>query len=234
MIASLLFSLSVFAASYSVEGKIFKGKATEPLFTQTIQVQDQANGQTLSTSEIFDAKKNVVMRERALMLGDRILSQSIEQLQIGEAYELEREEDKITFRTFSLADGKRKEISSRQEKAGPLFVTGPSMKVWIRNHWDELMEGKEITLDFGVFEVERSLSFTFQKQRELELDGKPTISVKMRPASFFLTMLVEPIFLQFDLATKQLVHFKGRTPLKEKVNNTWKNFDAEIEYRIKN
>lgn len=216
------------AENLLITAKIFEEGKTEgkPLFEQETRVEDQKDGTTKSTSFIKDPAGTVVMTETALLKGDQILSQQMEQRQTGEAYELERKGKEIIFRSFQLVDGAKKPNGEKTQEAAPSFITGPSTGPFLRTHWEELRAGKSVAADFGVFEIERSVSFEFSWQSTKE----DFAVIKMKPSSTFISMIVSPIFMYLGQDGKRMMRFKGRTPLKKIVMGNKKPFDAEILY----
>ena len=93
-----------------------------------------------------------------------------------------------------------------------------------------MIAGKTVSTAFSVLELERTVDFKFEKTTEDERLGKRVMVVKMKPSNFFISMLVDPMFLEFDIATKKMVYFKGRTPLKILKSGAWQPLDAEILY----
>lgn len=230
MVCLGLGSLPAFAAEEMV-AKIYEiGKVSgEPLFTQKSKVTENADGSRRAVSTITDAAGQVMMTEEAELRGAEILAQKMEQRQIEEAYELAVEGDKIVFRTFSLKNGERKLSDENKEKRPENFLTGPAAPAFVASRWEELLAGKEVSMKFGIFEVAKTIGFDLEKR-----DGAPgELLLRMTPSSFLINMFVSPIYMTFDLATKRMVHFKGRTPLRKKVGEKWKPFDAEITYEYK-
>jgi hypothetical protein len=167
------------------------------------------------------------MTEKSTIKNLLVQSQEIEHFQTQKAYSLSREADEIQFKTYSLkASAKELESQSSKIKTNSEFITGPVTVPFIQDHWDELKKGKSLQVEFGVFELERKVGFVLKKH---SLDEK-TLVVKLKPSNFFIAMLVDPLFMEFDTTTKRITKFRGRTPLKKKVGSQWKPFDAEIVY----
>ena len=229
----LVLSILMTAVAYAEDrvGEIYaKGKVEgEPLFTQSIHVDRQDGGKIVATSFIKDNKTGeIVLRENATLMGSQIISQTIEQLQIGELYELEVKDGQVHFRTYKIKDGiKTLAEAETSEKVGDNFITGPAAEGFLGKTLPELNDGKTVNALFGVMEVGKGIEFKFRK---LASDDDK-ISIRMKPASFFVSMLVSPIEMQFSQKEKRLIHYTGRTPVRTLVNGKWKNLDADIIYK---
>jgi len=203
----------------------------KPLFTQKIRREKQPNGKRVSESTIEDPEGNVVMRETAVLEGSKILSQKIDQLQINEAYELESKGEEVVFRTFKLMGDKRELLGEKRVRRDPEFLTGPATEPFLKEKLSGKESGHKVLSEFGIFELEKSVSFEFS-HRGFVNDGKVT-KVRLQPDSFWLSFLVQPIDMEFDSNSFVLLKYKGRTPVRRKVNGTWKAFDALILYAEK-
>jgi hypothetical protein len=234
ILLSVLFSVGLFSNSLQARtieqtAKIYPLGKTEgdPLFIQKTTIQHLADGGMTWKSEIRDQENKVTMTEASSIKDLQVQSQEIEHFQSKEAYALVREGDKVQFKTFSLEEAERKlKSESSKIKVVPQFITGPVTVPFIQSRWEDLSSGKSIDVQFGVFELERKVAFVLKKH---SIDDKKMI-VKLKPSNFFISMLVDPLFMEFDRETKKIIRFRGRTPLKNKVGSQWKPFDAEILY----
>jgi hypothetical protein len=227
----LIFALMcVPAHALTIRAKIYAVGETsgKPLFVQELKIEAQAGGKTKSVSSIQDDKGETVMTEEAVLNGTETVSQTVEQRQIGEAYELKRVAGKLVFSTYKLEKGQRILSSEKSETPEENFITGPVTIPFLAKHWAELDSGKTVSAKFGVFELERSVAFEFSRSGSSE----SALDIVMRPASFLVKMLVAPIYFSLDRKTKLLLRYKGRTPVKRKVFGNWKPFDAEILYEV--
>lgn len=224
-----LLSPSLQARTIEQTAKIYPlGKTEgEPLFIQKTTIQHLADGGMTWKSEIRDQENKITMTEASSIKDLQVQSQEIEHFQSKEAYALVREGDQVQFKTFILEESEKKfKSESSKIKVVPQFITGPVTVPFIQSRWEDLSAGKSIDVQFGVFELERKVAFVLRKH---SLDDKKMI-VKLKPANFFISMLVDPLFMEFDRETKKIIRFRGRTPLKNKVGSQWKPFDAEILY----
>lgn len=226
----LLIFISVTAFAETQKALIYPLGKTEgkPLFVQTTEVTTLESGERQWTSKIEDADGKVVMTEKAQMKDTKVLSQYIEQLQINEAYELKVEDKNALFLTYKIKEGQKgAPVDTNKIKMEDDFITGPLTQTYLQKNWDSLMGGNTVWANFGVFEVSKSIGFQFRKVASTD----ETLELKMKPSNFFISMLVDPIYIQLNSKNKRIEKFKGRTPLKIMKNGKWKSFDAEILYQ---
>jgi hypothetical protein len=182
-------------------------------------------------SKITDSSGAVVMTETAHLQNGKIQTQHVEQLQIGEAYDLKVNDGQAVFTTYKIVDAasnlrKIEKLSSTSTKLTDVFLTGPPTESFLVDHLDAFLKGESVDADFGVFELERKVGFRFSKQH---VDGD-AIEIKMRPSNIFFSALADPIFITISQSEKRMIAFKGRTPLRKKIDGKWKPYDAEILY----
>ncbi len=204
------------------------GKSKEaPKFTQETEITAGEGNMKNWNSKITDPSGKVVMTEKAKLKDGKIIYQYIEQLQVNEAYELNVENGKATFKTYKIVDGKAGPATeTKTHDIDDRFMTGPMTEPVIQKNWAELMAGKVLKVEFGIFELSKLVSFEFKKIKE---DAK-TIQFEMKASNFFISALLDPIQIEFDKERKTMTRFVGRIPLQQKVETRWKAVDAEIIY----
>lgn len=231
----ILFAIGAEAAVVNREGRYFElGKVRgEPIYVQSIRLEDLADGSLKSDSVIKDRDGKIWLTETAISKGDRLLSHKIDQLQINEGYELEVKDGKVRFRTFKLAGEQRTEVGSgKSEDYTSAFITGPVAAAFLKNHWPALEKGEAVSADFGIFELEKSISFKFSKET-LKGDEAKNLGVQMKLSNFLFSMFVSAIHFQLEPETFQLIRYRGRTPVRVKDGEKWAPLDAEIIYVTK-
>lgn len=198
-----------------------------PIYTQESDLTPAADGIMQWTSKIMDAQGKVVMTETARIKDGQVIEQYVEQLQIGEVYELKVEGGKATFETFKLVDGKKGASLDRKTVSfSKPFLMGPATESFLKANWSVLESGKSLKTDFGVFEVSNTVGFEFRKIGEKD----KVIEIEMKPSNMFISMVVTAIRIDLDKTEKRIVRYIGRTPLREQVKGKWKALDVEIVY----
>lgn len=233
---AFLFLLLFIALPASAEdrlGEIYPlGKTTgEPLYIQNIHIDDLGNGRKQGYAVVKDAKTGeVLIKEKAVLNGHSVESQEVEQLQVGEVYQLEVKDGEVHFRTYEVVNGERKlKDKETSVKAAENFITGPGTEAFLMKHFDELKDGKPVEALFGVFEAGKGIDFKFRKIASTD----DTLTVKMRPSNFFISLMVSTIEIQLSQKDHMMVHYRGRTPVRLKDSRgKWKPMEGDITYKV--
>jgi hypothetical protein len=214
--------------------KIFEIGKTDspPPFIQKTQIKNTADGSFTSDAYIEDESGKIVMTEKVVVDKGQLVSQYVEQLQSSEAWDLLVKDKVAHYRHFKLNDGQKKLVDSEDfpiEESN--FSNGPMIESFAANKWDALTAGDSVKFHLSILELQKSVTFTLKKTKLSERNGHSVLVVQMKPANFLISMLVDPMQLEFDITSKKLVYFKGRTPLKKIEGGKMKPFDAEIFYQ---
>jgi hypothetical protein len=209
------------------------GKTDSPaLFNQRTETKEDGSGVTHETALITDLSGVPVLTEESDYRGDQLIHQLVKKLQTQEAYEVVVNAKKVTFRSYRLQDGKLSpKDPEKSEDLTANFITGPVLEPFLRNHWQEVLQGDTVHVRFGVLEISESVGFKFWEYAQTKIGDKPYIQIRMKPSSIFISMAVSSIDLFFDPTQKKLMRYKGRTPLKVQSNGKWVPLDAEIIYQ---
>jgi hypothetical protein len=238
---SFLSVLSIFAyfvqSSFSGEmipdrkAKIFELGKREgtPLFTQITHSEKMPDGSVESTVTITDAEGKLAMTEKSKVMGEKLVSQSDDQLQSQEAYDVDVKGNSATFKIYKLKDGKRGKAETEKtiDSGSDTFLTGPGIDGFLSTHWEELLKGKSVHVRFGVLERADTVGFDFEKSGKTEAGLTEII---FSPSSVFISALVKSIRLFVDPKTKHLMVLKGRSPLFKKVDSALKPLDVDLVY----
>ncbi len=124
-------------------------------------------------------------------------------------------------------DGKEK---TSTEDAGPDFIIGSQIPLQFEDHWAELMKGDKLKRRLAVLDRQETIGFEFSKESDSELDGKKVVIIKMKPSSFIISALVNPLHFYVTPDGSSLLEIHGRTTVKRDVNGRLKDLDAIITY----
>lgn len=204
------------------EGTVFPlvGPHTTPTYVYERRVQRLPSG-ARSTSFTHDVDHPVLI-EVAEHDGDATLRSFTEyQLQLGEVGRLVMEGH---IAEFHLAKGDTERVV-RETVSGPVVV-GPTLYLFAKHHWAELMAGRVVPLRFAVMSRLETIGFELEKVDAPE--GQ--VRVRMKAQSPFIELLVDPLFITWT-SDGQLVSLDGRVPTKVKDGDGWGDLDAHVEYR---
>ncbi len=124
-------------------------------------------------------------------------------------------------RAGSAADEEREAI-----KAGAALVVDAGFDEFVREHWDELQEGKAVPLEFLVPSRLSSYKFKLRKVRPEDMFGTPT-SVFELAVSGLLGWFADPLEVGYRDSDRRLMHFKGLTNIRKTLDS---NIVAQIRF----
>lgn len=124
---------------------------------------------------------------------------------------------------------KKKNIQRKKIKIPSPAVIDGGFNYFLKSHWNELMKGEQIRLNFAVPSQLTYYSFRVFKIREETVNQKKIIVFKMEPDALLLRMLVAPILLTYNLETRRLMQYQGITTINDA---SGKSFKAKIIYPI--
>jgi hypothetical protein len=212
------------------EQRIYRGSyyrrgapaSAAPLFWYERWYQEQA-GQGLSTHVHHAPGGRVVLRQSALHAPDYSLLQfDSAQLQTG-----------VRARARVLAPGRvRLERSSGGqletvvlEHSHPLVV-GPTLYGMLLRHWDQLLAGHSLVVDY--LSIERLDTYAFEIRRVASDTASTTFELTAK--GLLLSFLVSPLRVVFDNRMRQVLRYEGPSPVLLETGAERESFDTRIEY----
>jgi len=73
-------------------------------------------------------------------------------------------------------------------------------------------------------------TYGFEIRRQSQANGRTSFSIT--PSSLIVRMLVAPLTVTFDSATRNVVRYEGRVPPMQLVNGKLEALDARVEYTM--
>jgi hypothetical protein len=133
------------------------------------------------------------------------------------------DQDWIHFERF---DGSKRR--TRTERMNGPVVVGPTLVGYIVRNLESLRAGQVLGVRFAL--LERLETIGFQLQAVPAAPGQTRI--RMKPSSFLVALIVDPVDFTFDTTTGKLARLEGRVPPKVRQGDAWRDFDARVEYRF--
>ncbi|MGZ3658160.1 MAG: hypothetical protein ACXVCS_21570, partial [Bdellovibrionota bacterium] len=190
----LLLAIAILAAVSAqadtrVNGRVFYAKLDSQkasfLFDSLISEKD---GKTSYLSSYYDKVGKPIIVEKVETEGDHILRYDYKQNQVEETGFATFEGGKIQMSFTS--QGKTEKDT---ETYDPTTVVAPMIGPLLQKKWDLLMKGETVRIRYLSIERLETIGFKFFKDIERTLNGKPVIDIVMKPSSFFIAALVDPI-----------------------------------------
>ncbi|MCB9026624.1 MAG: hypothetical protein H6625_09930 [Bdellovibrionaceae bacterium] len=174
--------------------------------------------------KFIDPQGKIAVTEEAFFEKDQLVKYLVNYHRRNEQGEISVKDGKVYF--HYTENGKTK---NSEEKWVYNFIVGLSMKKYITKHWQDLVDGKTLKVRFGVDYRRDTVGFSLFRLKDEEKETG-IMTVKMEPSSFIIAAIVDPIIFNFDMKTKELISFVGRTKPKQLVNGKWKDLDGETLY----
>lgn len=157
--------------------------------------------------------------------GPRLRLYKMDQKQVGAVGQVEVK-DGVAHFSYSK-DGATKTSS---EKVGDDFIAGPSLVGHLQARWAKLMKGDTVKTRFVVLDRRETVGFQFYKEKETEVNGQKAVVIKMKPSSFLIAALVDPLHFYFTPDGQRLLQMQGRVQVKKNEGGKWKDLDALTVY----
>lgn len=220
----LFMTLIAAVAQADFKATIYEKNSNKTKKLYTIENTAKENGEiTEMTTVTKDANGEVVITEKGQVKGAELLSYEIEQKQLGETGRIQVQDSKINF-SWQKGDKKKQD----DEKLEKNFAGALSFVRFVQKNWGDLSKDQTIDIRYGVWDRLETVGFTLKKVSEDKTAG--TAKIQMKPTSFAISLLVDPIYFTFTQDGSKLLELVGRVAPKIKVGSSWKDLDAEVIY----
>ncbi len=197
-----------------------------PLFRFSRTEKSLEDGRIEALMSYTDPQGQVVVDQRAVLKGSQIFEFTEENKQLGSSGSMVVKEGRIYF-TYTK-EGKTKKDD---EAAEGIFAAGPTIMPVLQGNWADLMKGNSIRVRWGVFDRVETVGFEFSKINEESWNGNPAVMVRMKPSSWIISKIVDPLYFRIAKDGSRVLTIQGRTTPKLNVNGTWKDLDCFTVYQ---
>jgi|GEM_PF-1005891 len=229
----LAFCLALTAnADTEIRGRVFYDKldAKSPSFFFLSLTEDK-DGQRIVTTTYTDKDGKELVREENTFEGGKLLRSKYSQNQVNEHGEISFKDGKAHF-TFTDLKG----TETDSEEVVPDMILGSMIGDHLVTHWNELMNGDSVHVRYMAIERCETIGFKFFKAGERTVDGKTYVDFTMKPSSFIIAAIVDPLRVTLTKdEPHRIVEVAGRTPVRwprvqpPQGRKDWKAIDARIE-----
>lgn len=177
------------------------------------------------TNTIKDLNGVMAAKETLEEVNGKFSGYSLERINAGEGGDIKLIGNKLHFRYTKNNKTNVKEIDLPEN-----FVVGPGLTAYAREHWKTIMKGEEIHVKYGVLDRQDIFRFKLFKVREEKRGDEQVVIVNFKPGSFFVSLLVDPVFITFSKDGSKVTDVSGRTFMLQNVNGGWEPLNAETVY----
>lgn len=219
-----------------IRGKVFERGTDKKkmIFTYERRISREATTSHEEARYFFPDGK-LAYEESYLFRNGAVEVYDYNQKQVNDIGHAEVHGDKISFRFSEDGETKTKEIEDKG-----LLVFPATIARTLASNWDTLMKGETLQSRFVLVERLDTVGFSFKLKKELVLNGVEAVQVQMRPTSFIIAAIVNPILMTLEKnGGHRLLESDGRLPLRKpkydnipKSRSDWKAIDAilDLEY----
>lgn len=222
----LLFPLTL-SAQQKIAAQLYdlKSERKQKLYDSTVNFSPQGD-EILVQNEFRDTEGKVAVTEKGVVRGDKLVRYEIVRSQTNEKGRISIDGDTIQFE-YEGADGKKK---ASEEKAKGFILCSSNFAAFVKSHWDQFQKGESVSVRYAVWDRLETVGFTLRKIGEKEINGEKTIELQMKPTSFVIAALVDPVHFWYAESDKNPRVMKGRVPPKQMKDGKWKDLDVETVY----
>ena len=207
------------------------GKTDGPLlFTQKTTTRDLGDGKKEYKTVVTDPLGKEQYNEVIIAKGSMPLKQMAEMGQTKRHLEIEVKEGRVYLRTRSNSPSNDEKPRENNESLPKHLISGALAEQFAVENWNALMAGETVYAQMAIMEVREILNFKFWKREVMKFKGREVMVVMLKPSSFFVSLIVDPIALYIDTKEKKMIHYIGRTPMWKTVDGSLKALDAEIVF----
>lgn len=235
MIIFLAWLLTSTAFADKVVGKITYPKSEpSPLFFYENTRKKEGN-KIISKTKYTDRSGKAVVEEEAVYEGNSVLKYTYKQNQVNEYGFIEAKNGKMIF---SFNKGEKNETD--EEDIVPKMIVADLLNDYFRQNWDDLMKEETIKVRFLFVERTETIGFKFFTIGEREIRGIPVVDIKMKPSSFIIAALTDPLIFTVEKnPPHRILETFGRLPVRvsdkpdSKDRSDWHAIDAKMELEYK-
>ena len=192
-------------ANYKAEMFEQKSDKSKKLFVLDVTTEIK-DGVEVATATFTDTQGALAVKEIAETRGAEVVRTNIDQLQTKQKGLIEFEEGKVFF-TLTDSDGSS---SVKSESLGKSLVIPANFQKYVFNNWKELAAGKTLSFRYGVWFRQETVGFELFKIATEKINNEEVIVFKMKPSSFIIAALVDPIIFKFKADGSRLLVMNGR------------------------
>lgn len=225
----LAFSVQTWSLGYNSEIYEMKSNYQKKLFDLKVESTTDDSGVVTATGVFKDAQSGTeAIHEVAKYKDAELIETRLEQKQTDEKGYIKVSGDQIEF-VYTNSDGKEKK-NSEKIKSGMKILAPANFIVFIRKNWADLQSRKMIPLRFAVWDRYETVGFDLIFEGNEKRSGQDLVKLKLKPSSFIIAALVNPIHLWFSQDGQRLIELSGRVAPKVKSGDSWNALDADVKY----
>lgn len=203
-------------------GEIFDKEGKVKKFNYE-KYEDINGDKTVFRAVYKDLEGKILTEEKMELQKGELVRYDMDQKQLKQKAWIEASQTEVTFNLKKF----RKNNYPQTIKKPKNFILGLQIVPFVKENWNYFLKKEEKEIKLGVWHRQEAITFDLSQ----ESLGKNKLVVKMSPSSMLIRAVVNPIYFSFDLKTKRLTEYKGRTTPKEKRGSGYYDYDGITRYK---
>jgi hypothetical protein len=146
----------------------------------------------------------------------------------GEVIDVKTEANDLLLVNYQASNNSK--VKSKQINISNRLIVDAGFDNFVRNYWNNLAKGDDLNVDFLAPTRQIIAPFKIEKTSCKE-DEKNALCLTMSPDAWWLKLVVDPIYLAYDLKTRDLKRYVGRGNISEK-DGDYATVDIHYQYEV--
>jgi len=230
LLGALLFSFSNLSLALDKVDQLITGRAYdlntgELLYTETHEkpsLKEHIVTYREASGEVFATK--VIQYSYSPLVPDFYQTNK----RNGEVIDVKTEENDRLIVNYQASESDK--VKSKQININNRLIVDAGFDNFVRNYWNNLAKGDDLKVDF--LAPTRQIVAPFKIVKASCKEGEDdALCLTMSPDAWWLKLVVDPIYLAYDLNTQNLKRYLGRGNISE-TNGDYLSVDIHYQYQI--
>jgi len=241
---SLLMLLSLVVSATSSSQEIMKGETNKIefvgyaysltdsslLYSEHHSIIADSNNQRQSSSVQYKSSEGFLIADKTLEYDEKgyFPNFNIVDLRTSQILDVALNDSIITITNTQEDDGD-KQVDSLDTVSDGVMIADAGFDVFMMKNWPALVSGQSQVVEF--LAPTRNMFVSFKIEQTFINDS--IVGFSLAPDNFFIALLVDPIYLEYDLGSGRILSYKGLTNIEEVVAGepSGSNVLAHIKYQ---
>jgi hypothetical protein len=206
----------------SYQAKLYEVGSARSRLLFGYELSESRDGQHRAT-RYADASGALVAREDLVLEQGELRHYRLDLVTAARSGRIERVGDRLSF--SYTKDGK---TDTNVEDYVENVVVGLMLVPYIRAHWTELIEGRELPVRFAVADRLETVGFRLARAEQARVEDAVTVAFK--PSSFIIRLLVDPLYFTFTRDGDTVLEIFGRTTPLLREKSRWVPVEVDGVY----
>jgi hypothetical protein len=198
------------------------------LYSEHHSISTDKNEQRLSSRVQYKSPEGILIADKTLQYDKQGYFPSFNFVDLRTRHILNVAVDD-TMIEITHRKGSSREINVMEAVTDSVMIADAGFDVFMMKNWQALVAGKPKIVEF--LAPTRNMFITFKIEQTFLNDS--VVGFSLAPENFFISLLVDTIYLEYDLVGGRILSYKGLTNIEEVVKGeaSGSNISAHIKYQ---